>query len=64
MAVGPVLRNHAAERSDHLRGRLDFGIAQGEVENVLRTALLAELDADFEHPSDPGGALYLFGDSS
>ena len=39
-------------------------IPKGEIEDVGSSAFAAKLDADLEHPADPGGALHLFRDGS
>lgn len=59
-----VFGGHPAKRlEDHLR-RVYFRVAQRVVEDVLRPSFLAKLDADLEHPANPGRVLHLLGDGS
>ena len=62
VAARAVFRDDAAQRGDHGFGRLDVGVADGEIEDILGAALPAELHAGLKHAANPGGALHLLGD--
>lgn len=59
-----VLRDDTAEYRNRRRRWLDVGIADREIEDVVRAAFLAELDSDLEHAPDPGGTFQLRGDGA
>jgi len=48
-----------AKRFQHFRGRLHVRVPQAEIEDVLGSALLPELDSDLEHASNPRGLFHL-----
>jgi hypothetical protein len=59
-----VLRDHTPECRNHRRRWLDVGIADREIEDVVRAALLAELDSYLEYAPEPGGSFQLRGDGA
>src|SRR5712691_9239901 len=60
--VASVALEHAPRGGQHGCRRLDLGIAQREIEDLVGAALLLEARALLEHPPDPRRLRQIVGD--
>jgi hypothetical protein len=62
--VGRLALEHAPRGGQHGWRRLDLGIAQGEVEDLVSAALLLEASPLLEHAADPRRLRQILGDGA